>query len=78
MRPHNARKIRIETLAMNGADHLLQNHRHLFFFQAIWRRPNISLGVLAKSGSIDALDASYSSSIRTWGSALWFPNMNVS
>ena len=41
---------------MRRPHHLLQNHRHLFFFQAIGRGAHISLGVLAEGRSVDALD----------------------
>ena len=41
---------------MQRAYHLLQDHRHLFFFQAIRRGAHVGFGVLAEGGRIDALD----------------------
>src|SRR5579864_8580992 len=48
VRTHNSRKIGIEARAMHRAYHLLQNHRHLFFFQTIRGGAHVGLGVLAE------------------------------
>src|SRR3984885_4146384 len=56
VRTHDAREVGVEALSVQLADNLLQNHSHLFFFQAIRRGANVGLCVLAESRGIDALD----------------------
>ena len=56
VRTHDPGKIRIKTLAVQGAHDLLQNHRHFFFFQPVGSRAHVGLGVLAEGGGVYALD----------------------
>src|SRR5215469_11018735 len=56
VRSHDAREIRIEARAMQGAHDLLQNDGHLLLFQAIRSGAHISLGVLAVCRRVDSLD----------------------
>jgi len=39
-RAHDSGEIRIKALLVGSAHNLLENHRHLFLFQAIWRSPD--------------------------------------
>src|SRR5689334_7497215 len=56
VRPSHSRKIGIKPLTMRRAHDLLDDDRHLFFLESIWRRPHIGLSMLAEGRSIDSLD----------------------
>ena len=53
---NNAGEVGIETLIVCGADDLLDDHRHLFFFEAIGRGADVSFCVLAEGRGINTLD----------------------
>src|SRR5215472_9418825 len=56
VRTHDAGEVGIEALTMLSSYDLLQNHRHLFFFQTIGGCAYIHLRVLTERRSIYALD----------------------
>src|SRR4029077_2925266 len=56
---HDSGEIRIKTLVVGGADHLLENDGHFFFFQPIRRRAHVCLRVLAEGGCVHPLDRFY-------------------
>ena len=56
MRAHDSGEIRIKALPVGRAHNLLENHRHLFFFQAVGRGAHILLCMLAEGRRVDALD----------------------
>ena len=55
VRPRHAREIGIEPRPVLGADDLLNDDRHLLFFEAVGRRPQVGLGVAQEGRRIHPL-----------------------
>ena len=54
VRAHDSGEIRIKALPVGRAHNLLENHRHLFFFQTIRRRAHVGFRMAAEGGGVDA------------------------
>ena len=56
VRARHPRDVGIEAAAVRDPDHLLDDHRHLLFFEAVRRDLEVVLGVLREGGGVDPLD----------------------
>jgi hypothetical protein len=78
VRAHDSGEIRIKTLPVRRAHNLLENHRHLFFFQTIGRRAHVGLRMAAEGGGVDAPDGLAQRQQSLVEVACWLPSMKVS